>query len=674
MSLTYNTGLDLSTLPKQSHQQQSQQSQLRYGGVPATSPSAPRFAAPDPAVSDEEDEDPGHLPLDRVGPETSSPSSKEESSPPQRRYAPSSLPAAAASSSSLSSPAAAAAAASSSAAASVSSSSVAGGGLAAVRASKKETPKKGAEQQQQQRVSLYAAGGRAQANDDERSSGREQDGGGGGGEGPGAGGTYYLAGAANGGGGGSSYLGAGGLSSSSSSSSLSLSSSTAVLLPFGPSRGVVGLQNLGNTCFMNSALQCFFNTPPLLHYFSEQPYRDHLNAKSQMGGELAKTFADTFLQVLKCKEHGCVNPATLKRVVGRWAPHLSGYQQQDAQEFMRFLMDGLSEDLNNKSPRPSKPHDLTEEQLGRLAVESQSDYWWRRHLALNDSIVTETFCGQFMSKLVCCTCKDVSYTFEPFFDLSVPIPSSGGGASSASSSSSSRTPRSSGDKGMFAKITDFSSSLGRSKSGIKKDSTSASGGGGATASAGQPGGLSDVCTIEDCLSAFTAEEVMDNENKMMCSKCKQKRKGTKRITIHRFPRILVLHIKRFQFDAVKRSKLSTNVLYPLQGLDMSPFMSSANPAAADASSSSSSSSSASPQSVVLGVASASAARYDLFALTNHMGGLHGGHYTAHCKNVNTGEWHCFNDSHVSRVDPSEFTAEAGLPYVLFYRRVDGNYH
>jgi ubiquitin carboxyl-terminal hydrolase 4/11/15 len=44
----------------------------------------------------------------------------------------------------------------------------------------------------------------------------------------------------------------------------------------------------------------------------------------------------------------------------------------------------------------------------------------------------------------------------------------------------------------------------------------------------------------------------------------------------------------------------------------------------------------------------------------------GGHYTAYGKNFNTGVWYDFNDSYVSRVDPSRIVSRQA--YVLFYRR------
>lgn len=69
--------------------------------------------------------------------------------------------------------------------------------------------------------------------------------------------------------------------------------------------------------------------------------------------------------------------------------------------------------------------------------------------------------------------------------------------------------------------------------------------------------------------------------------------------------------------------------------------------------------------------------YDLFAVSNHFGGLGGGHYTAFCRLGDEGagsgtgggggaSWHCFDDSHVAPVSAEAVHSPAA--YVLFYRR------
>lgn len=60
--------------------------------------------------------------------------------------------------------------------------------------------------------------------------------------------------------------------------------------------------------------------------------------------------------------------------------------------------------------------------------------------------------------------------------------------------------------------------------------------------------------------------------------------------------------------------------------------------------------------------------YDLYAVTNHFGSLHGGHYTAYAKNHVDGEWYLFDDGSARKVGEDEIVTAAA--YVLFYERRD----
>ena len=64
--------------------------------------------------------------------------------------------------------------------------------------------------------------------------------------------------------------------------------------------------------------------------------------------------------------------------------------------------------------------------------------------------------------------------------------------------------------------------------------------------------------------------------------------------------------------------------------------------------------------------------YNLYGVANHSGTMHSGHYTAYCKHPYTGEWHEYNDSHVSPVSSrSVVSSEA---YVLFYEQQPQSSH
>uniref|UniRef100_A0A3P9NAL2 ubiquitinyl hydrolase 1 n=1 Tax=Poecilia reticulata TaxID=8081 RepID=A0A3P9NAL2_POERE len=112
--------------------------------------------------------------------------------------------------------------------------------------------------------------------------------------------------------------------------------------------GVCGLTNLGNTCFMNSALQCLSNTPPLTEYFLQSSYLDELNFTNPLGmkGEIAEAYADIIKQMWSGRHYSVVPRVFKCTKVGHFASQFLGYQQHDSQELLSFLLDGLHEDLN----------------------------------------------------------------------------------------------------------------------------------------------------------------------------------------------------------------------------------------------------------------------------------------------------------------------------------------
>lgn len=187
----------------------------------------------------------------------------------------------------------------------------------------------------------------------------------------------------------------------------------------GATGGLIGLLNLGNTCFMNSAIQCLVHTPEFARYFRED-YHKEINWQNPLGmvGELALAFGD-LLRKLWAPGRTPVAPRPFKTKLARFAPQFSGYNQHDSQELLAFLLDGLHEDLNRVK---HKPYIKSRDADGR-PDEEVADEYWANHIARNDSIIVDVCQGQYKSTLVCPVCNKISVTFDPFMYLSLPLQS-----------------------------------------------------------------------------------------------------------------------------------------------------------------------------------------------------------------------------------------------------------
>ncbi|XP_051573183.1 ubiquitin carboxyl-terminal hydrolase 43-like [Myxocyprinus asiaticus] len=171
------------------------------------------------------------------------------------------------------------------------------------------------------------------------------------------------------------------------------------------------------------------------------------------------------------------------------------------------------------------------------------------------------------------------------------------------------------------------------------------------------------CTLDECFELYTKEEQLAPDDAWKCPHCKQLQQGMVQMSLWTLPDILILHLKRFRQVGDRRNKLSTLVHFPLTGLDMSRHVVKRSncarlpPGSKHQAHNRLDSSRNSPDFL-----------YDLYAVCNHHGGMHGGHYTAYCRNSMDGQWYAYDDSSVELVPEGEVCTRGA--YILFYQRRD----
>ena len=177
---------------------------------------------------------------------------------------------------------------------------------------------------------------------------------------------------------------------------------------------------MGNTCFMNSSIQCMSNVPLLTDYFRDKTYKKEINTINPLGrkGEIAEAYAD-LVNEMWSGQNSYTIPRNFKLNLSRFAPQFTGFQQQDSHELLAFLLDGLHEDLNRIM---KKPYVELGSHVGKTDAQFAEESW-QDHKKRNDSIIVDIFHGLLKSTLNCLVCNEISIKFDPFCYLSVPLPS-----------------------------------------------------------------------------------------------------------------------------------------------------------------------------------------------------------------------------------------------------------
>lgn len=276
--------------------------------------------------------------------------------------------------------------------------------------------------------------------------------------------------------------------------------------PWIPTRAAcryAGLHNLGNTCFVNSVLQCLTHTPPLA-LGCLQLREDVL--RTLPGGMGSANVMRMLAEHIRDALTSDVRPFTpsLASQMHEVSTYLTPGQQEDSHEFVRLLIDAASRQTaaERKGANGSRP------------------------------FIENLFLGQLQSTVRCAVCGGISRSAEDFLDLSLEIGADGDEADAEG--------------------------LGRRRGSGCGDGSGSGGTG--------PGGGRDAQgghnSLMDALRAFLGVEQLEDADQYYCERCKARVCAEKQLRLHRLPPILLLHLKRFRQLRWGRSKIAGHVSFP----------------------------------------------------------------------------------------------------------------
>ncbi|CCW71070.1 unnamed protein product [Phytomonas sp. Hart1] len=327
-----------------------------------------------------------------------------------------------------------------------------------------------------------------------------------------------------------------------------------------------GIVNIGNSCYMNSVLQVI-NVTPLAKFFLQDDYMELFSNVDNKIVRVVNAFAFIIRELFHTETSFAISASTLKGAIGVVCETFDNKIQQDANEFLRILLDMLHSGLNENEGKIVKFSEIdnckgTDEELSRK-------YWWQ-YSQKNSSIITTLCAFQERSCITCPLCDMSSRSFQTTLGVELPI--------------------------------------------IEGNTVS----------------------VEDCLNAYCAKELLSNDSLYLCPKCNKKVNATKQLSFFSTPEVLFITLKRFRKygDFSNLAKINSEVFFQ-RSLDLSPFISS----------------------------NFSKTKFSLAGIINHQGNVHGGHYTSDTIG-NDNIWFNFSDERVTVANNPDFRQA----YILCYLR------
>ena len=222
-----------------------------------------------------------------------------------------------------------------------------------------------------------------------------------------------------------------------------------------------------------------------------------------------------------------ISPNLFKFAVEMCNNNFKGNNQEDAHEFIIFMIDILHEDLNKNIYKKT----ITENEKKEKDEQLKYGLEWKKFLLRNKSILIDLFYGQFKSNITCSICKNSVSNFYPFSTLSLNLNTE--------------------DNNHFRnKINNSNNKVNNNINSNKKN-------------------INHTTSLYELFENLSSVEILSDDDKWYCKICDKKVKAFKNLEINYIPKILIIQLNRFD---KYNNKIEKKIEFPINNLDLSKYI------------------------------------------------------------------------------------------------------
>ena len=380
---------------------------------------------------------------------------------------------------------------------------------------------------------------------------------------------------------------------------------------------LIGLQNVGATCYMNATLQCFCQIEKFVNYFKYNSYvveiekfkNDKKNCLTYSFKYLIenlwpsknKYFLPNYNHYDNTKKY--FSPYKFKEKISNMNPLFKGVQANDSKDLVNFIIMTLHEELN-KAPKNKNLllSNFQVDQTNQMEILQNFIYCFKNE---NQSIISDIFYAVSSTWTQCSNCTQIKYNFQTYFFLIFPLEEI-------------RKFKIQQFKNMYQNTMMLNPFYQQNLFNLEN---------------------SKSVKMIDCFEYNQKCDIFCGENAMYCNFCKQQLPSYYKTILFTGPEILIIVLNRgkgIEFNVKLEFEENMNLKNYIQKLETGCV-------------------------------------YKLIGVVTHLGESGAsGHFIAYCKNPISNDWYQYNDELVFPVtDFKKQIIDYAMPYILFYQKVDG---